>query len=545
MIIPAAVQQCSLLILAVIALLFLVNHLRRLLSGYFSPLLRLRGPPSENLVYGNFRQIGPDAAQLHLEWIKEYGTSFLGRFFFQLPTLLTIDPRTINHVLTHTTYYEKPLESLKDLARILGEDGIIVIEGERHKRQRRVMNPAFGPTQIRELTEVFLAKANDLCTYWNTQIATQGESIPINVIEGLSRMTLDVIGLAGFNYQFETLNPDLPPNELSVAFNDIFKDPPKLSISNLVFNLLPSLHLVRDKRTKTIDDALVTMQKIAREILNERKTEILREKAGGLGKRDVQGRDLLTILLKANMATDMPENQRMTDEEVLAQIPTFLVAGHETTSTATTWCLYAITRAPAIQRKLRDEVRAVPTATPSMDALNALPYLEQVVRETLRLHAPVTTVIRIATHDDVLPVSTPYTDRYGKVCSEIAIGKGDRVVIPVTALHTHKAIWGEDAFEFRPERWDNPPEAISSIPGVFGHILTFLGGPHACIGYRFALVEMKALMFTLLRNFEFELAVPDEDIKASGLFLQRPAVAREENEKGSQLPLLIRPCRRV
>lgn len=139
MTLPAAVQQGSLLILAGIALFCLAKYLRSLLSGYSSPLLRLRGPPSENLVYGNFRQIGPDAAQLHLEWIKEYGTSFLGRFFFQvsilevtsgpmrrtdtlqLPTLLTIDPRTINHVLTHTTDYEKPLESLKDLARILGE----------------------------------------------------------------------------------------------------------------------------------------------------------------------------------------------------------------------------------------------------------------------------------------------------------------------------------------------------------------------------------------------------------------------------------------
>ncbi len=103
---------------------------------------------------------------------------------------------------------------------------------------------------------------------------------------------------------------------------------------------------------------------------------------------------------------------------------------------------------------------------------------------------------------------------------------------------------------------------------MWGHLLTFLGGPHACIGYRFSLVEyvifvlvlalsascdslilaymhrMKALVYTLVRNFEFEFAVPEEDIKASGTFIQRPAL-RSEAEKGAQLPLLIRPYRRT
>ena len=104
------------------------------------------------------------------------------------------------------------------------------------------------------------------------------------------------------------------------------------------------------------------------------------------------------------------------------------------------------------------------------------------------------------------------------------------------------------------------------MPGVWGHLLTFLGGPHACIGYRFSLVEyvrfiqpflsvmcvltarflirMKALVFTLVRTFEFELAVPVEDIKPSGLFVQRPAL-RSEPAKGAQLPLIIRPYKRI
>ena len=102
-----------------------------------------------------------------------------------------------------------------------------------------------------------------------------------------------------------------------------------------------------------------------------------------------------------------------------------------------------------VQAKLRAELLALDTETPTMEELNSLPYLEKVVHETLRLHAPVTFTNRVATRDDVLPVSAPYTDRDGNVRHEIPIGKGDRVLIPIAALHTSEEIWGADALEFK------------------------------------------------------------------------------------------------
>ncbi|KAI0741702.1 cytochrome P450 [Daedaleopsis nitida] len=519
---------------------------RAVVSIYLIPLRRLRGPPSDSLVFGHFKHIDANDVSSHRKWFGEYGASFRGSGLFCAPRLWTIDPRVINHVLTHSMDYYKPPENRKVLSRILGQDGLIVTEGEAHRRERRILNPAFGPTQIRELTGVFLAKAHELCAYWNAQREGSG-SLRTNVMEGLSKMTLDVVGLAGFNYAFEALNTDLPPNELSLALNEIFKQPLKLSLSSILGNALPFLDIFRDERAKAEEAALLTMQRIGKQILAERKAGILHEsseKARTLEKKDVQGRDLLTLLIKANMATDVPESQRLSDEEVVAQIPTFFVAGHETTSTSTTWCLYAITRDPSIQQKLREEVFTLSTDTPSMGELNSLPYLDKVIHETLRLHAPVTGTNRIATKDDVLPVSQPYTDRHGNVCTEIPIAKGDRILIPILALHTSKEIWGEDVLEFKPERWDSLPDTIANVPGVWGHLMTFLGGPHACIGYRFSLVEMKALMYMLVRNFEFEFAVPGEDLEPFGLFLQRPRV-RTETEKGAQLPLIIRPCKRM
>jgi cytochrome P450 len=129
--------------------------------------------------------------------------------------------------------------------------------------------------------------------------------------------------------------------------------------------------------------------------------------------QDVLGRDLLSLLVKANTATDLKEGQTMTDEEVLAQIATFIVAGHETTSTGTAWALYAMSLSPSVQTKLRNELLTVQTDNPTMDELNALPYLDMFLREVMRLYAPVTHAMRTAMKDDVIPLNTPFVDKGG------------------------------------------------------------------------------------------------------------------------------------
>ena len=84
-----------------------------------------------------------------------------------------------------------------------------------------------------------------------------------------------------------------------------------------------------------------------------------------------------------------------------------------------TWTLFALSQRPSIQTKLRTELQSVTTDAPSMDELNALPYLEAVVRETMRLHPAVEVTTRVATRDDVVPLARPYTDTKGREHGEI------------------------------------------------------------------------------------------------------------------------------
>ncbi|KAI0827902.1 cytochrome P450 [Trametes gibbosa] len=515
-----------------------------LIATLRSPLLMLRGPPNKSWLLGHQRDVHElDEDETRSKWSNDYGPALLYRGFFSEPRMLTTDTRAIKHILTHPAEYYKSQQARRTLSSLIGQSSVLVIEGEQHCRQRRIMNPAFGPLCVRELTDVFLEKSIELCDVWAAEFSTQGETARVNVLQGLSKMTLDVIGLVGFNYEFNSLNPKGEPNELAKAFEQVFEVPEKIPILMILRTFLPALNFLKNDHIRRVEKAQGVMRRIGQQFIAQKKEEILRlasEKNSSSAKgKGLQGRDLLTLLLKANMATDVPENQRLSDEEVLSQIPTFLVAGHETTSTATAWCLYALAQASNVQKKLREELLSVETDTPTMDELMALPYLDAVIRESLRVYPPVPRTIRVAQKDDIIPLSAPITDRYRNVHDYIPVPSGTPILISILAVNRDKTLWGKDADEFRPERWENPPAAISSIPGVWGHTLSFLGGPSACIGYRFALVEMKVLLFTLVRAFEFDLAVLPQDIK-KGLGIVQQPILRSDPKAGSQMPLFIR-----
>jgi len=286
------------------------------------------------------------------------------------------------------------------------------------------------------------------------------------------------------------------------------------------------------------------MRRIAVHLLQEQKNRVLGEKGEvddvvQKDMEDLKGRDLLSVLVKANTDKTIPEYQRMPDEDVLAQVPTFLVAGHETTSTETMWCLYTLAQHKDVQSKLREELQSLPTETPTMDELSSLTYLDAVVRETLRVHAAVPSTIRVAMRDDVIPLNKPFVDAKGKTHDSIRIKAGEGIFIPIIAMNRSKEIWGEDAAEFNPDRWSHLPEAANTIPGVWGNLMTFLGGVRACIGYRFALIEMKALLFTLVRSFEFDVAIPPSEIVKRSMVVARPYLKSEKDGK-AQMPLLVK-----
>ncbi|KAF8206820.1 cytochrome P450 [Mycena galopus ATCC 62051] len=501
-----------------------------------SPWRHLQGPPSTHWLYGNLREVSAnEGSGLEERWVHQYGTT--GRFhsIFGATMLHTVDTKAIHHFLSNTHIYQRSEASRFTLGRVVGP-GVLVVEGDLHRQQRKIMNPAFGAPQIRALTDIFVDKSIQLRDIWAAQAIKSDGVARVEVLSWLSKATLDIIGLAGFNYKIDALGAEegAPPNELAEAFEAVFAGEKEFHVGKILRFILPILRIMPVAEDKTIATAQATMKRIGRKLLEDSKRQIAENGDAG------RGRDLLSLLVRANTSKDLPANQRLSDDDVIAQVPTFLVAGHETTSTAVTWALFALTQNLSAQSRLREELLALPTDRPTMDELNALTYLDNVVRETLRVYAPVYSTSRVALRSDVVPLATPITDVKGRVHETLPIRKGEMIHIPIATLNRSFAIWGDDALEFKPERWDAPPPGSSAIPGVWGHMLTFLGGTRSCIGFRFSLVEMKALIFTLVRTFEFELAVPVTDIgKKNTVIVQRP-ILNTDRAAGNQLPLLVK-----
>jgi len=212
-----------------------------------------------------------------------------------------------------------------------------------------------------------------------------------------------------------------------------------------------------------------------------------------------------------------------------------LFAATDTTATSMNRMFHILAMYPDVQEKLRAEILADPEHL-DHDALVALPYLDGVVREILRLYPPVSPgMFREAMADAVLPLSTPITGVDGKIIHSIPVRKGTSVYIGIAAANHNKQIWGEDALEFRPERWTNgkADSVTTKLCGIYGNTMTFIGGGRSCIGFKFAQLEMKVVACVLLRAFKF--STPDPRIK----WRKAGVIPAPNVENQPQLPILV------
>ncbi|KAJ6481957.1 cytochrome P450 [Mycena sanguinolenta] len=542
--------QILFMVAAAILCYGLIHILQFLHDEWTYPLVA--GPRNSSWIFGNFKEIEAET-DVTKRWQEEFGPMYLFRGLFSRRRLYAADVKALSYMVANDSRYVRVPSTVSLRTRLMG-NGVLTVIGDDHKRQRRILNQAFGAPQIRFLTEIFVEKAAQLRDVWATEVAKRNS---VDVTDGLRRMTLDVIGQAGFNYDFHALVDTSRPEKMTEALTNLLHSPD--TKRNFMFAelqlLIPALKFLVNQQIvlkgyslivaskplpgrKAMATAHAAMHSIASQIASDSKRDILAQAEKSF---DSSKRDLLSVLLKSNMSTSISAHQRMSDAELIAQIPTFVVAGHETTSNSTSWALHSLSLHPVTQKKLRKELFTLSSENPTTEELNSLPYLECVIRETLRVHGPVGYLDRIATQDDVLPLSRPYIDRAGKSHDTFPIRKGQIIQMSILAFNHDPEIWGPDAGEFRPERWENVPSAAGAIPSMpHPNLFSFFAGQTNCIGYRFALVEMKALLFTLIRAFEFEPAVPSKSIGYGGNLVRAP-VHLDEPERGSCLPMILKP----
>ncbi|BGP01286.1 hypothetical protein NBRC10513v2_002238 [Rhodotorula toruloides] len=547
--------------------LLVKNAYKVFLAPHFSSLRSVPGPRPDHPLWGNLQSlIDEEPGKAHARWTEEFGGAVRYRGLLGGERLILTNPAALNHVLTSHTYdYAKPDEVRGDLAMVLGK-GLVFAEGETHRRQRRLMNSAFAPSNLKAMTVGFFEHAHQLRDVWKGMVeagkvdskawkndeaaaayqASKPESeAVIEVSDWLTRLTLDALGKAGFGYDFQALS--LKSDALAQAFASLFSPrdapgkphPSQILINNIIgacLHALPILKLaeyIPDERLKSIKQALNTLEVESRKIVQAKMEKADQEDA-------LPKKDLLSILLSTKA------KDTMSPEEVRGQLTTFLFAGHETISNSLSWVLWEFACHPDKQARLRAEIRAARKLALqngrdelNSDELSGLEYLDAVTREILRLEPPLSSTPRVAQKNDIIPLSVPVksaTDP-SQTIDHIVVRKGQSISIGVYAANRDKSIFGDDADDFRPERWlDNK---IETKVGGWSGLMTFLAGPRACIGYKFALLEFKAVLSVLVDAFEFDRRDADIQIEHRAQVITRPFVVNEM-ELGTRMPLKIR-----
>ncbi|KAI9430949.1 cytochrome P450 [Lactarius psammicola] len=527
------------------------------------PLRDLRGPEPSSFWLGNEADIRyqNEVGDCEFKWMREYGSAWRRAGCFGTDRLMLADPKAIKHILHTAGYHYPKTVDRAQFSKLITGNGIVGAQGQAHHRQRKVMSPAFSPSQMQTFLPLFHRTASKLVQRWKEVIAADPSGQPlVNVTGWFSRVALDIIGegfarvsaavtsranpqsQAGFDFQFGSLDNTKNPFGMQDGDDDVFIDS----------TLYPGWYDIIFKETwRYIPGPLLEYVRYlpTREYRGFRlMLDNSREFSRGLIKQStVKGdrNDILSVLLRANGSSN-PKN-RMDDSELVDQIATLVVAGHDTSAKSLTWYFYEIAKHPEAQVRIREEIALVRSRAVgeefTMADLDSMVYTLATLKESMRLDPIVWLLARVASRDDILPLAFPITTKSGEKTTSIPIKKGTRIDISTAAYNRLPDVWGEDANEWNPDRFLDPQrdfvEASSNI-GLFGNLMGFSTGTRGCIGWRFSVLEMQIIILTLLENFEFSLPPQNEKTK----IYRKPShimLPMAKGQKGYWMGLLIKP----
>jgi cytochrome P450 len=357
---------------------------------------------------------------------------------------------------------------------ILG-DGLVTLEGDPWKARRALAQPAFHRQSLAKLTAI-VARSG---ARFLDDLARRASNGPLE-IDGhreMVKLTLDVV-IAALLGDDLLRGADVSYEIIGDALRLMSERGHGLALPSWI----PTPQNIKFRRTRRELDA------------------IMYTIIGRARQRSQDDGSLLSMLLSA---IDAETGQSLPDQAVRDEVLTLFVAGHETTALTLTWMFTFLGGRPEVLRRMREEVDAVLGGRdPGFEDVPSLPYVRQVVEETLRLRPPAPLIPRNVVEEDVL-------DGY-------RVRPGEIVLLNFWGTHRHPAFW-PDAEAFDPDRFS----AAQSKDRHSWSFIPFSGGPRTCIGNLFALVEASILIAQLLNRFDFE--IPPCDVKPIAVATLRPS----------------------
>ncbi|XP_064623780.1 cytochrome P450 3A24-like [Lineus longissimus] len=466
--------------------------------------------PRPNFLIGNLQETKDGMSDAIRDWSKKFGKTY-GFFEGPLPMLATSDIEILKQVFI--TQHSK-FAARKPLPVGEGPDGedihIAFAHGQRWKKQRDIMSPLFRTSNLKQmLPEV--QKCND--KFMKVLEDRRLESKPFDIYREFQSCTLETICRVGFGLDCDGMDFEAFRRLCRDCFQSItpegLKKRPVFLMSIILGVIFPSLKEYWNKmqmafhNNKIDTNPSIILQEAIKGMIEERKREA-----------SLRG-DFLQQLLDASDYNNNKFKGKKSLEagELYANSSVFLLAGYDTTSTTLAFAAHALAIHPEMQRKIQEEIDEIvgDEATFTYEQLKELKYLDRVISEVLRLH----------------PVAPSGVTR---MCIEettvkgIHFPRGLSVVADVRTLHSDPELWGNNPEEFDPDRF-LPEKKASRNSAAY---LPFGIGPRHCIGMRFALVEMKLILVTLLRKYTLsrceETVVPMDVCESATLLIPKEGV---------------------
>ncbi|KAI5892471.1 cytochrome P450 [Schizophyllum commune H4-8] len=511
-----------------------------------TPLDNIPGPAPASLMTGNFKQLfSVDGWAFHERLASQYGPSVRLTGAMGERILYVADPKALYHIVVKDQdIFEEHPQFIAANSVFFGP-GLLTTTGDHHRKQRKLMNPVFSTTHMRNMIPLFYEVIDALRTTLERKIETSPTEV--DMLHWMGRTALELISRSGLGYSFDSLAPDAVPHPYAASVKEFIPTMfrlflPRVYILPHVYNLGPAwfrravVNLIPSPTMHALRDMTDVMWNTCNDIYSQ-KVAALQAGDAEAAKQVGGGKDILSLLIRANQNTDDP----LPKDEVLAQMSTIVFAAMDTTSSALVRILHLLSTHTDVQDRIRAEIRAAKREHGSVlayDQLEALPYLDAVCRETLRLYPPVPQLMRMARKDVVLPFSKPVIGEDGKELSDVFLPAGTMVMIAIMNANRNKEIWGGDAGEWKPERWLAPlPETVAEahVPGIYSHLMTFLGGGRACIGFKFSQLEMKTVLVELLDTFKVAPSAKTVHWRMSNIV----SPYLEEEPQRSQCPVLL------
>ncbi|KAF7356022.1 hypothetical protein MVEN_00931600 [Mycena venus] len=404
--------------------------------------------------------------------------------------------------------------------------------------------------RVSKLTPLFYEVTRQLQSKLTAAVAGKPPGQVVEMLDYLTRTTLEIVGTAGIGHTFNSFDDKSKTfEEFHGAITTTIgrQAVPISTIPRVVEEnetpcgcgepLHPSLHFSGRRWPRA---AIYVMRPVYLMLYKARQKVLEEGGSAALAETPAGGKDLMSSMIQANWDAD--EADKMPDDVVLANMGSIVHGGQETTSSSLARFLTIVAEDSDLQQKLRAELQeAKAKKAPGEDLdyveIERLPLLDAVVREMLRVYAPVTFVWRQTTKDVLVPLTYPIRSATtGEEIKELLIEQGTAVYLGLGAANRSTAIWGPDAAEFKPERWLNRTQLEAKLPGAYSGMMTFLSGAKVCPGRIFAILEMKLILSVLLLAFSFDPISEPIDWQM-GIAIE-PRVHGREKE-GIQVPVCV------